>query len=56
MRVSRKEDKMWHFTEPDHCGWAQTFTEEDSFEETIEVSSVNEVDDFCGMCRERREK
>jgi len=56
MRVSRKEDKMWHFTEPDHCGWAQTFSEENSFEETIEISSIEEIGGFCGMCRERREE
>jgi hypothetical protein len=56
MKLSRKADKTWHFTEPNHCGWAQTFTEEDSFEETTEVSSLDEVGDFCSMCRERRKE
>jgi hypothetical protein len=56
MKVSRKENQKWHFAEPDHCGWAQTFTEGDAFEETIEVSSIGELDDFCSMCRERREQ
>jgi len=55
MKVSRKEDQMWHFSGPEHCGWAQTFVERDEFEETIEISSLSEVSDFCSMCQERRE-
>jgi phage-related protein len=55
MRISRKEEQMWHFSEPEHCGWAQTFVEEDEFEESIEVSSLDKVTNFCSMCRERRE-
>lgn len=55
MKVSRKEEQMWHFSEPEHCGWAQTYAERDEFEETIEISSLGEVGDFCSMCRERRE-
>lgn len=56
MRLARKKEQMWHFAEPDHCGWAQTFVERDEFEETIEATSVDEVGDFCSMCRERREQ
>lgn len=56
MQLSRKQNQTWHFTKPDHCGWAQTFTERDAFDETIQVSSIEEVSDFCTMCRERREE
>ncbi|MDB9233762.1 hypothetical protein [Halorubrum ezzemoulense] len=56
MQLSRKEDQIWHFTNPDHCGWAQTFSDRNSFDETINVSSINEVSDFCSMCSERREE
>ncbi|MFB6199054.1 MAG: hypothetical protein ABEI52_12440 [Halobacteriaceae archaeon] len=55
MELARKSGKMWHFAEPDHCGWAQTFVERDEFEETVEVSSLDEVGEFCSMCLERRE-
>ncbi len=54
MKLSRKAGQKWHFSEPDHCGWAQTFTERDAFEEQIDVASIDEVDAFCDMCRERR--
>jgi len=56
MKISRKKDKTWHFAEPDHCGWAQTFVERDEFDEVTQVTSLNEVNDFCSMCRERREE
>jgi hypothetical protein len=35
MKVSRKREQMWHFAEPEHCGWAQTFAEKEEFDETI---------------------
>jgi hypothetical protein len=54
MKLSRKQGQAWHFTEPDHCGWAQTFTERESFDETVEVSALTEVGEFCSMCEERR--
>ena len=54
MKLARKQGQTWHFAEPDHCGWAQTFLERDSFDETTEVVSVDEVGEFCSMCRERR--
>lgn len=55
MRVARKTEQTWHFSEPEHCGWAQTFAERGEFDESIEVSSLDEVGEFCSMCRERRE-
>lgn len=55
MELARKQEQMWHFAHPDHCGWAQNFTKKDEFDETIEVSSIEEVGEFCSMCRERRE-
>lgn len=55
MKLARKE-AMWHFAEPDHCGWAQTFVERNSFDETRDVDSIDVVGDFCSMCRERREE
>lgn len=54
MRISRKARQTWHFAEPEHCGWAQTFAERDEFDETIEVASLDDVSNFCSMCRERR--
>lgn len=56
MRLFRKNEGAWHFAEPDHCGWAQTFLDRNSFEETIEVSSIEDVSEFCSMCQERREE
>lgn len=54
MELARKSGKMWHFAEHNYCGWAKTFKERDEFEETIEVSSLDEVGEFCSMCEERR--
>jgi hypothetical protein len=54
MKLAQKEGQTWHFAEPDHCGWAQTFEERGTFDEEIDVSSVDEVSRFCSMCRERR--
>jgi hypothetical protein len=55
MKLARKGNKMWHFAEPDHCGWAQTFAGREEFKEITEVSSLDDVGEFCSMCRERRE-
>ena len=54
MKRSRKHGKAWHFTEPDHCDSAQTFTERESFDETVDVSALTEVGEVCSMCEERR--
>jgi hypothetical protein len=56
MKLARKEGMMWHFAEMNHCGWAQTFDEKNSFDETREVESIDGVGNFCSMCRERREE
>ena len=52
MKLSRKEEMMWHYAEPTHCGWAQYYANHDEFDEHIEVSSIDEVGEFCTMCRE----
>ena len=54
MKLARKEGQTWHFAEPEHCGWAQTFEERSTFDEEIDVSSVDEVNNFCSMCQDRR--
>lgn len=54
MNIARIDGGKWHFAEMNHCNWAQMFTEENSFDETAEVSSVDKVGEFCTMCRERR--
>lgn len=56
MRVARKSGMMWHFAELPNCGWAQNFASEGSFDEVMTVSSVDELDEFCSLCREQRRR
>ena len=55
MKIAAKEHKLWHFYDPPQCDWAETLKEKESFVEIREVSSLDEVNDLCSMCRERRD-
>ena len=47
MWLSRKDGGTWHFSNPDYCGWARTFDERDTFDETVHVWSPASVGEFC---------
>lgn len=54
MKIARKEHDLWHFADDPRCDWAETFAENGSFEEQREVDSLEEVHDFCSMCKDER--
>lgn len=54
MRLSRKRGQVWHFADSPHCDWAETYTDEDAFEEHVEVRSTNQVNRLCSTCLKRR--
>lgn len=51
-KLARKEDKLVLF-EPDHCGWVRIFVEWDKFEATIEASFLEQIGNFCFICKEQ---
>lgn len=55
MKIARKEHDLWHYADDPRCDWAATSDENNSFEEQREVDSIDEVHDFCSMCRDVRD-